>query len=392
MEIPRIDMKLALSVAAVLLIANVVQLVFYEGVKKDLDSINTAFVSLNAQFDSYKDTASAQILNLERQNSELNRSYLDLSQNYSTLNGKYSDLGRAYSSLNTSYVNLSVRYSNLTDVYTTILSEIDQYQRNITDFMSWLKSNSNTSGVTDTQTRERVNTMLSSCLNVNGGVCTIKTGCLFIANEQWLDISYKIASLDSLDTFLGRKTGDCKDYSLLYKAEMNYELEKCNYLGGRTITLESYVKNASAGKYWLDFSEGWYLESGNSAFDLPGGYVYPTVICGELYDLNTGNVSGHCMVAFTRNRVTSTSNLNELANAPIVEPQTGEYVGRVGQSSSGISLRPDRKYDSNIFLVITDSDIMLFDEGSKAWNSYSIFNASLSILKSEAINATQENK
>lgn len=165
-------------------------------------------------------------------------------------------------------------------------------------------------------------------------------------------------------------------------------MAKCEKSGADKITFESYIQNESAGKYWLDFSEGWYLENGYGALNLREGYKYPTVVCGELYDLNTENTSGHCMVAFTQNKILNSEDIKELSGAPIVEPQNGMYVGLVDDLSSGISLRPSTIYSSSIFLIITDSDILLFDDNASSWDSYSGFNESLTELKLRAINAS----
>jgi hypothetical protein len=382
----RIDVnKAVLGIAIILLAANVIQFTNFDNLKKD-------FGALSSEFNQYKENASSEINALELKNSLLNGSYRGLMRNYTDISGAYAGLNLSYLVLNDSYRNLSARYSDLTGVYTNILTQIDYYQNKTTEFMDWLRTNSRIDSVSDVQKRERVNTLLSSCFNVRGDECQIKTACLDIANEKWFGLSYNHSKLDSLSEFLNKGTGDCKDYSMLYKAEVNNLLAKCENLGTSRVVFESYIENKSAGRYWLGFSEdeGWFLESGYSAFRLKDGYKYPAVICGELFDLNTKRISGHCMVAFTRNRMASGSDgVKELIGAPIVEPQSGIYVGLVEDGSSGISLRPSATYSSYIFLVMTDSDILLFDDKSNNWNSYSGFNESLTSLRIKAVNESQ---
>ena len=389
----QIDVNQAvLGIAIILLAANAIQFVNMENLKKD-------FNALTSEFNQYKENASSEINALELKNSQLNGSYRELMRNYTDISDAYSGLNVSYLGLNSSYLvlndsyqNLSARYNDLTGVYTNILAQIDYYQNKTTEFMDWLRTNSRIESVSDVRERERVDMLLSGCFNAEGDECQIKTACLDIANEKWFSLAYNHSKLDSLSEFLSRKQGDCKDYSLLYKAEVNNLLAKCEDSGASRVVFESYIKNKSAGRYWLDFSEGegWFYESGYSAFRLNDGYKYPAVVCGELFDLNTNNISGHCMVAFTRNRMASgTADIKELLGAPIVEPQSGIYIGLVEDGSSGISLRPSSVYNSYIFLVITDSDILLFDDKSNGWNSYSGFNESLTSLKIRAMNESQ---
>jgi len=360
------------------------------------DKLKHDYNTLNYEFSIYKEKTSIQITNL--------------SSNYDKLSLNYMALNYSYNALNDKYQALNVKYSNLTNIYTDILDKIDQYQRNITEFMNWLSENSKIYSIRDVSIQKTLSSRLNNyCIQIVNDTCTIKTGCLFLTNSKWLELTYENSSLSSLEEFLTHKSGDCKDFSLLFKAEMNYLLERCESLGATNVVLESYkISNIVVmydSGYQLDFSipaQGWYIRSGY-AFNLTKGYIYPVIVCGNLFDPNTNNISGHCMVAFTRNKISSVDNIRNLLGAPIVEPQTGEFVGTIYDETSpvetsqtwfvyrpnyqNISLMPNRDYSSFIFIVITDSDIMLFDEASNSWISYSLFYHKLSDLRIKAINS-----
>ncbi len=113
--------------------------------------------------------------------------------------------------------------------------------------------------------------------------------------------------------------------------------------------------------------------------------IFPSIICGNIYDPVLENVSGHCMVAFTKDRIGSISDLSKLNRAYIIEPQDGSFHGNINEANSGVYLLnkdiwSDRSAISYISAVITDNDFYLFSEDSLTWGSYKSFD---SLLKQE---------
>jgi len=375
--------------------------------------------SLSAEYQNYKTVSAAERSRLDAEvsgltaenqalnesQSKLNATYSKLLSDYRSLNASLSRLRSDYEALNDSYSQLSTEYSGLNTSYLTlrietekVLGKVDDYEKNLQDSMSWFRTNSDLSGINDRLKAEQVQYSLrDNCYRIEGGMCRIKTGCLWVVNEHYLGLSYRTDietthtndTLLSLQDFVRNWGGDCEDYSLFYKAEMNYIIDKCTEGGipQSSIILEGF-KPGGSEDYFLDFKTEYetryYLPKTLPAV-LKNGYIYPVEICGNIYDLNQDEVTGHCIIAFTRNRIDSIDDVHaELNLAPMIEPQTGEYMGLVNDASSGIYLASDSdmgEHDSYIYMLVTDGDHMLFDEEKGAWISYSGFSEELAELE-----------
>jgi len=365
------------------------------------------YISLATEYQEYKTAAIAEINGLTTQNQALNASYSILSAtyaklmsdyrslnnslnklnaDYAVLNESYSDLKSAYSGLNTSYFDLKTETEGL-------INKVDDYQKNLQDSMSWFNTNSNLSGIGDRFKTEQVQYNLrDNCFRIQDGKCKIKTGCLWVANTK-LGLEYKSDitttgkedKLLSLQEFVKNYGGDCEDYALFYKAEINQILDECSSYVPSNIAIEGFVSGGTED-YFLDFKteyETRYYLPRTQVFELKKEYIYPVEVCGSIFDLNTEAVTGHCVIAFTKNKINSTSQIQtELNKAPLIEPQTGEYMGLINDVSSGIYVAPKPEgTHSYIYMLVTDGDHMLFDETSGTWMSYSEFSQELGSLK-----------
>jgi hypothetical protein len=277
-----------------------------------------------------------------------------------------------------------------------LISKVDSYEKNLQDSMQWFSTNANLSGIEDRFKTEQVQYSLrDNCFIFEGGKCKIKTGCLWVTNtkmglEYKSDIEYAGQSdrLLSLQEFVRNYGGDCEDYSLFYKAEMNQILDECSSYIPSNIALESFVPGGYED-YFLDFNteqETRYYLPQTQPFQIKAGYIYPNVVCGQLYDGDTRQISGHCVIAFTRNKIKTVSQLRlELNGAPLVEPQDGEYMGLINSNSNIYLSSATQQHDSYIYIVITDDDEFLFEDESGTWTSYSTFSQDLESLKQEII-------
>ena len=172
------------------------------------------------------------------------------------------------------------------------------------------------------------------------------------------------------------KGGDCEDYSLFYKAEFNYVLNQCLDAGADNIIIEGWTPSEDEEeRYFVEFSKNWFLW-GATEITIPKGFIYPNIVCGNLYDFSKKDTGGHCVIAFTKNKIKSIKDINELNNAPMIEPQNGLYLGLINDESSKTYILTKENYDitySYVNLIVTDKDQFLFSDKHREWLGYSIF-------------------
>ena len=355
---------------AIIILLGLVLLLFFK-----IDSMSKAYSELASEYDSYRQETVLRINQLETNISSL----------------KYS-----LASLNETYNKLSRTYIVLKKEVDSTIQKIDVYETELQESMEWFKTNS----VLDTseEQQEVMDYLEDDCFERKEDTCYIKTGCFYLVNSNKLGLRYnldvitsgELDKLQSISEFIENKGGDCEDYSLFYKAEYNSVLEECGNIDSLNIMLEVWIPTQdSADWYELDFSRTWYLKSARE-INMEEGYVYPNIICGSIYDLNSGDVSGHCVIVFTNIKIESKQDIDKFENAPIIEPQDGRYMGLVGDTSSGIYLMTEDNYknppDSYIYEIITDNDLFLFSKEHGEWLSYSVFDEELHAKKLELLN------
>ena len=134
----------------------------------------------------------------------------------------------------------------------------------------------------------------------------------------------------SVSEFLGNKKGDCEDYSLLFAAELRY-LENyiiSNYNKKPIIT--SVIQSDFYKKFNVATMNGYiYYLPGATRFDYNSEYIYPYVACGNLYDPQTKNINGHCLIMLTNRIINNDNIIKQLKGSYLLEPQTGFYSGRI---------------------------------------------------------------
>jgi predicted transglutaminase-like cysteine proteinase len=298
--------------------------------------------------------------------------------------------------LNQNLENLKKQNQELDTELKKVGDEINSYQQEILDSMAWFTQNSyiDDKSLYDNpwRTIEFLN-RLDNCYE-EGKTSKIKLGCFYLMNLKRLDLIYRqdlqtsqsIDKLQSIKEFVDNGGGDCEDYALFFKAEYNTIIRELNQTGElKNIKLESWKGTSSEeDKYWLEFSENWYLPY-TEKVDIKEGYIYPNVVCGNLYDLNTNTINGHCMIGFTKNQIKTPEDIYELSSAPLIEPQNGEYRGLINEESSEVYIRgfenENQKFPSEIYEIITDNDLFLYSKNQKKWISYSLFDERLKELE-----------
>lgn len=375
-------LKASLSIAAVLLVLAISYIIT---LNSNISSLEQDNVLLQEAYDQDKALLESELSNLSQENMVLNE-YLG-------------ELNISYSELDISYTELSQELQDLQAEVDTVIERIESYEQELQDSMQWFNDNSDLSILDSDYAIKRY--LQTNCLMQSHGRCRIKTGCLFLINTEKMDLFYKydiytsneMDKLQSLSEFVENDGGDCEDFSLFYKAEFNYLLELCEDVDPTEIYIESWTgAKYEYHKYALDFSRTWFV-AGAEEYDLKEGYIYPNVVCGIL-PVPSGGASGHCVIAFTSDRIMSEDDLVLFDQAPMIEPQTGNYLGLINDESSQVYLLSKEYFEESeegmykpyIYEIITDDDLFLFSIDDLEWMSYSGFYEELSEKEQELQN------
>jgi len=370
-----------------LLFACIVFVVFQS---QTISVLNEKNMELNSEISKNKSVFEKRIAELqesilEKENkiSELNSKISLLEKSFSTIKENYRELKEDFNELSIEKTDLEGRYSDVSQEYSELkkavdetIQEINEFEEKINESIQWFKNNSK---LGNSQSETTVKAGLNArCITANEQSCYAKSGCFYLINlmEPYGNLEYLSDENDkllSIRDFLANGGGDCEDFALFYKAEINHFLEKCREAGSKEIEFESYelVYNSKL-KYWLDNINNWYIE-GATKVDLKEGYVYPNVVCGNILDLQTGEIGGHCVIALTKNQIKSTMGIyKELNGAPLIEPQDGSFMGYINSDSLiFINENGDNTFgESQIYWVITDDDYYSFDLNEYKWTSY----------------------
>lgn len=321
------------------------------------NEINTEIIKSQSELSKCDDLLTTSQENL----SVLSKSFLELNSSYRLLKDESLLLKKQNKEYNTDIQDM--------------LNTINDYEADLQDSMSWFQSNSRF--WTDNTIARN---MKNSCFEMKSNTCYIKTACLYLYNEEYYDLRYRSdvkttgsqEKLQSLKEFIDNNGGDCEDYALFYKAEWNSILDACE---GKKIVIDAWrTTDDLKDKYWVNFEESWYLEYVEGIL-FEKNYIYPVVVCGNLYDSNTHEINGHCIIALTNKKIESINDISYISNAILIEPQTGEYLGRANDYSSNIYLlgKNNDYYDSYISAVITDTDFYLFSITKLEWEGYGQF-------------------
>ncbi|MBT4824794.1 hypothetical protein HN695_04005 [Candidatus Woesearchaeota archaeon] len=311
------------------------------------------------------------------------------------LNENLGELETEHQELEGSYKELEEKQKELADATKKTLQKVKSYETEMQESMSWFKSNSIINDELPRAKDIKYYLRENNCYKMGTQTCHIKTGCFFFINAERLGIHYlydqvtsgAVDKLQPIDTFIDNKGGDCEDYSLFYKAEFNYVLNQCLEEGADNIILEGWGASDDPEEwYWVEFSKTWYIAGGTDKY-LPEGYIYPNIVCGNMYDFVNNVYQGHCIIAFTKNKIKSVADMDELDMAPMIEPQNGLYMGRINDGQGIYLINKDNfgKVPSIIYEVITDEDLYLYSQDYQEWLSYSLFSEELAEQKKAMI-------
>lgn len=328
-----------------------------------------------SEFESFKENATEEINKLTEENKRI----LD------ALNERENEID----ALKKEYENLSIEYVELNRDAEEMLKTIDEYKREIEASMEWFEMNSNIDMINDSFAREKLKGMLQSrCIEKNNDVCIINTGCIYLVNSEYFDAEYindtsiyeEEDKLQSLDEFLMNGGGDCEDFSLFYRAEIGFLIEKCE---GKEVVLDSWQPVEYEERFWLDAGHNWYLRYADGMF--LKGYEHPYVVCGMLYDSVNEEKGGHCMIAISKEEINGIEDVELLNGAVLIEPQDGRFVDYIENKTILVSDEEDFDAPYYIYEVITENDLLFFSANENEWISFALFDERLDSIKERFI-------
>ena len=266
--------------------------------------------------------------------------------------------------INETKVNLQEQQAKAASIATDLYA----LESSVNASMAWFRENAALPGTNEKNLDTFKQRMYSDC--VDGG--ELNLACIsYLMENTAFSIHYrtdpestgKADFLQSVQQTIDTGWGDCEDYSLIFKAELNTVKQQHTglvpiaFTGGNG-TFRVYPKESTPEK---DIGSFWYVQ--NAAKVRLGSLdsLYPYVICFRQTEQN-----GHCTVALSQNRIENTGQVQLLAGAQVFEPQSGQYLGTVGNEYTICSDDSCLYRAHAIMLVISDSDLYKFDNGKWA--------------------------
>lgn len=355
-------------------------------------------------FSSMLNSSKEQVARLQAGISNLNEMLSAKDFEKLTLQAKLDNANRLLGEKGKALEDVSAENASCVSDYGRLKSEIDATiqgfdgrEKTIEDRISWFQQNASLPQNTDPGVVWKVDKM---CTTVENNSCTFNFGCLYYLNSSFLKVYYKADkangrlsdTLISIADFLQSRAGDCEDFSFLFKAEFNKMLDVCSAgaadFNSASMKIISYTTSADypgqLGNLYVDKEKDVAL-MGVKTVEL-SGFRYPVVVCGNLYNPNTKSFGGHCMNAFTKNKITGVENLySELSGAPLIEPQGG-YFGGYLNGGSGVWVYDNgevRDENNYVYMVITDDDLFLDDyiKDVASWSGYNGFVEKMKSIK-----------
>ncbi len=303
----------------------------------------------------------------------------------------YSELDQRFQNLTSAHEDLATTNTRLSHDVTTATTLIDEYRTTLKSNLEWFKENAVLNDTSfpeyDPRAPDRIRaTLMNRCTNLEdskASSCTIKIPCIVYTNSQSLFLDYKTDvsvtgeedALLPLREIVDNGGGDCEDYSLLFKAQINLLKSAC----GEEFNLET-MEYTGENRYFPYYdAEGkenrdWFVQ-GYAARTLPAHYTHPVIVCGTVVEPDSR--FGHCLIAFTQSPIRTVQDLmTQLPGAPLIEPQNGMYEADLSSTLKGTMFQSGGILLS-LDTVITDEDLFLLSKTRGTWLSNRGFLAEL---------------
>jgi hypothetical protein len=329
-----------------------------------------SFEGVKREYSEFSANSSSKISSLNSFIFLLNQTNFDLNSSLINLNRKYNSLSSKANALESSY-------SDLKEEVDKTISKIDSYEKEIQSSLEWFNSNS----TLGSGTSFILSKLKSNCKKESRNACKINLGCFHLVNSEFIEYKYKndlvtsntLDKLQSISEFISNKGGDCEDFSLFFKAEYNSLVNTCS----SDVSLFAWEREGG-NKFWANFDSSWYISNADEVY-LSKENIFPIIVCGAIFDPQSKKVNGHCILAFSSKKISSFEDISVLNSAELIEPQTGEYLGFVGEDSGIFLISEKSNALSYIDTLITDSDFFIFRNND--WANYERFGNDLNIQK-----------
>ncbi len=364
-------------VGAVLLLAasigiNVMQMGEYRGLQDGYSALNATYWQDKQTWADERQNLSGQIRQLNEQGNSLQTQINGLQK---TLADQTRQRQAAEGALAAAMSNISQREAELAALAGRLADLKDEFrglQNDINGSMGWFRDNAGLKPNVSWNLDIIAPRVIEDCVDGQ----TLNLACINYILERMATIRYRSDAafnqsdhLQSLAETAARGSGDCEDYSLLYKAILNTVREKKAGLrleawenGGAArfiIYPKASIQRGSDESYWY-YPDAHGVEVGTP--DERHAYV----IC-----YTRTAAEGHCTVALSSGEVGNSSQLTNLNGAAVFEPQDGQYLGKIGAEFTICDpgrWRACATTPNTITLVITDSDLYKVQRGG--WIGY----------------------
>ena len=368
------SMKLAAMAAALLLLVAVGVLAFLDfqlssqlsALSQKQEQTSASLASLQADYSGLGANYSSLQAAMDEKSSQLDSANVQISSLSSNLSQASSSLAQKEQELESSQNNLAAQRQAAQQIE----SDLATLQSDVNASIYWYRANAafpvNYSWKADIY----LTRVLSDCVENN----ELNLGCMsYLMGNAAFDIHYntdlgsagKSNFLQSVKQTIDIGQGDCKDYSLLFKAALNSieqkqkGLQAVTFAPGGTDDFYIYPKKSMV----TPDQSYWYVPNAQTVKLGSLDSLHAYVIC---YALSAQE--GHCTVALSGNPVNSSSQISNLYGAGVFEPQNGVYLGSVGSEFSICSEPSCTTQPYAIQIVISDSDFYKFEGGR--WSGY----------------------
>ncbi len=216
-----------------LVIIIIVVSIYSLGLSKRADALSQKNSNLENEYSDYKSSSDGQIQELQAELSNLTDENARLAHQAFMTESLYNQKIDEYNELRSNHTRAENKIELLSN-------QMKEFEQQISESLQWYRSNAILS---DNKEQSKVKSKLDFyCVKEDQDTCTVRLGCFWLVNQEFLGLRYKydILSVDdwdriiSLDEFLKNGGGDCEDYALFFKAQLNYVLDECR---GRDIVL-----------------------------------------------------------------------------------------------------------------------------------------------------------
>ena len=359
--------KIAIGLVALLLVVSAFAIVYFldanSALERKISSLNATVASTSQQLSGLQSSYALLSQKYEKSQGELADTKSLLLQSGNNLTLTQARLLQAEEELNESRQNLAGQRQKAD----AIKSELTQLESTINDSIAWFRDNAYMPGNYSWTADIFMSRIMSDCVDKG----SLNLACVsHLMENTAFAIHYrtdfqstgKEDFLQSVKQTIDSGWGDCEDYSLIFKAILNSARKE-----NASLSIVAW-QPAESGEFRVYPKEtpgetGAFWVYSNAKGANMGSPSHAYVIC---YSVDAS--SGHCTVALSDADVQESSQVPLLQGAYAFEPQSGRYLGKLGDSLSICASSGCKQQGGKIWLVIADSDLYMYGEGG--WQGY----------------------